>query len=527
VPGQKTPISSDQTSAELRTYVGVVRRRAVQIFAVTGIVVAAALFYALRQTPVYQSEAEVLVRPVAIVPMGDTSGATVNMEDEQRIATSSEVASLAAKRLGGPVFKEQISVAAASDGHTLTFTGAGPSAANAERVTRSFVDAYLEYRRRQVLNQLKTAAEPTRAALAQLEVERRALQSRLDRTSGQSSQLSLKSELDALLLEETRVEQLLSQFILPDGVDVGEILQPASRPSSPSSPDYMKIVGLAVFVGLSLGVGYAFVSEQLDERVGGRQDLELLTGAPVLAVLPRPDRRKRLVRWRPIVQRIVKSSRSNSPLIDTYKSLCWRVVTAASQHNLTNLMVVSPKRSQIRTAVTAELGASVAETGRNVLLVLTEVPNRTLDQYLPVEQLRSSEDGGLVKPELMPELGSPNGDGNHDLQYLWAHLWLMRENLCVLPLPSDFTQLGSEVIGKLLAMAREFAELVLIDAPSTLEMPESWMIASEVDGALLVVDGNTSKDAVRDAEHGLQQAGARVIGTVMLDNARRSRMRTS
>ena len=42
-----------------------------------------------------------------------------------------------------------------------------------------------------------------------------------------------------------------------------------------------------MIVGLALGVGFAFVRERLDERIGGRQDMEKALGAPVLAVVPR------------------------------------------------------------------------------------------------------------------------------------------------------------------------------------------------------------------------------------------------
>jgi Mrp family chromosome partitioning ATPase len=48
-------------------------------------------------------------------------------------------------------------------------------------------------------------------------------------------------------------------------------------------------------------------------------------------------------------------------------------------------------------------------------------------------------------------------------------------------------------------------------------MSDFWMLAAEADGVLLVVDaGRTSTEAVRDAKDQLEQAEARLIGTVLI-----------
>lgn len=61
----------------------------------------------------------------------------------------------------------------------------------------------------------------------------------------------------------------------------------AELPVAPSNKGFITTGILAMIVGLALGTGLAFVRERLDERIGGRQDMEKALGAPVLAVVPK------------------------------------------------------------------------------------------------------------------------------------------------------------------------------------------------------------------------------------------------
>ena len=88
-----------------------------------------------------------------------------------------------------------------------------------------------------------------------------------------------------LLLDQVAV--LEDQLTPQPTVDPGQILAPANLPESPSSPSYLLNVAVALFVGLALGLGWAFLRERLDERLRYRTDLEQRLDAPVLAVIPK------------------------------------------------------------------------------------------------------------------------------------------------------------------------------------------------------------------------------------------------
>jgi uncharacterized protein involved in exopolysaccharide biosynthesis len=65
------------------------------------------------------------------------------------------------------------------------------------------------------------------------------------------------------------------------------VLDPAYFPMKPYKPDVRKLLLLSVALGLGTGCGLAFLLEYMDRSIKDPEDLEALTGMPVLAVIPR------------------------------------------------------------------------------------------------------------------------------------------------------------------------------------------------------------------------------------------------
>ncbi|MGH8668536.1 MAG: chain length determinant protein EpsF [Burkholderiales bacterium] len=72
------------------------------------------------------------------------------------------------------------------------------------------------------------------------------------------------------------------------------ILSPATEPLEASSPRIMRYTAMAVFFGLLLGLGAAFLWELLDRRVRCVEDLAEMLQMPVLGVVKRDKRPRRL-----------------------------------------------------------------------------------------------------------------------------------------------------------------------------------------------------------------------------------------
>jgi capsular exopolysaccharide synthesis family protein len=90
--------------------------------------------------------------------------------------------------------------------------------------------------------------------------------------------------------------------------------------------------------------------------------------------------------------------------------------------------------------------------------------------------------------------------------------------LAVLPAgdtPANPTELlGSERMDQLLSMFKELADYVIIDAPPFI-VADTMILASKVDGILMVRPGHTRKPLVRATMEQIKMVGARVIGVVL------------
>jgi len=64
------------------------------------------------------------------------------------------------------------------------------------------------------------------------------------------------------------------------------VVERATRPTSPVRPQKQLIWALSGVAGLALGVGVAFLSDSLDNRIRSRDEIERVLGVPVLGVVP-------------------------------------------------------------------------------------------------------------------------------------------------------------------------------------------------------------------------------------------------
>jgi succinoglycan biosynthesis transport protein ExoP len=157
--------------------------------------------------------------------------------------------------------------------------------------------------REKLLAELSTV----RGAIAQnADIARRQVETLQEAVEQQKARvLELNQQRDTLAVLSRDVEiaraaydaamQRRAQVRLESEVNHTEIsvLNPAVPPIQPSFPLVTLNIALAVVLGTLLGAGIALLAEVMDRRVRLRTDLADLAGVQLLAVLPRPRRRKR------------------------------------------------------------------------------------------------------------------------------------------------------------------------------------------------------------------------------------------
>lgn len=513
-------IQSQEQPVQLREYLAVLRSRKWSIILVALLVIGSAMFFSFRQTPIYRSESRVLITPAtSAVGTGTEFGIPerANLETEKELVSSQPVAGLVAQELEVPSTAEltdNLTVDVVTDTEILVIMYEHPDPLVAQRRAAAFAESYMEFRRRQIVQDLRAATASDREEL-------RRLQRELNRVTGQIAELEAAAdpanaaELSALQTQRALLSQEVANLraSLPDVDDpslrVGQVVQPADLPLDPVSPDYIRNGLLAVFVGLALGVGVAFLRERLDDRLRGRGDLEQRVAAPVLAVVPRVTSWKRTKEARLIAMREPKSGAS-----EAYRTLRTGLQYLASQEDIKTVLITSPHQDEGKTTTAANLGVVLASAGKRTVLVGADLRKPRLHQFLGMGNasgLSALLEGDSVVNDPLRKTGIP------DLQLLPPG-----------PVPTRPAELlGSETMGKVLEWLRKEADFVIIDAAPVLVVSDALTLAPLADAVLLVADAEkTTRGTITHAREQLAQVNARVVGAV-LNNFDPSRAKAS
>ena len=167
-------------------------------------------------------------------------------------------------------------------------------------------------------------------------------------------------------IAQTTAEELtgfVKELETPDGKRTApikaSIVDAASLPTTPVSPQPLRNIGLAVVLGLLLGIGLAVVRELLDTSVKGPDDLAQISDAPVLGgILFDPQAPK---------QPLISDLSSHSPRVEAFRIL------------RTNLQFVDVDQTKKVFVITSSVpGEGKTSTASNIALALQTAGQRTL-----------------------------------------------------------------------------------------------------------------------------------------------------
>ena len=532
------------TEPGLRDHLAVLVRRRWAILATIGLAVGASLVVSLLQTPRYRSEAVVQV-PTATLVVGPES---VPLQPDRVIRNevdfvgSDAVQDAVEEVLGDAA---EVAVDASADRDALTFTAPTTDADEAADVANTFAETYVAVRSQAsvdaqraraaalqgqidaanrdidelqqsivaIEDQARAAVDPAQQAalVAQAQTRRIEVQPQIDGLTAE--RVDLQAQLDAAL-EATEAAEGTAPVIITRAVPASSPYEPATR----------RNVVVAFGLGALLGVGLAFVREQLDDTVTTRVGLEVATGGlPVLALVPRwgdgegRGARRRRPGQRPAsVPSLAVAEPNGTPAAEAYRSLRTSVRFLDVDRPLRTLLVTSPTEGDGKTTTVANLAVAVSRAGQRCVVVCGD-----LRQPRVHEHLGTSLEPGLTNVLL----GEANLDqalrpvpGAEDMRVLAGGT--------VPPNPSEL--LSSDAAAQVLdRVARSGVDLVLVDSPPVLPVADALVLAQRVDGVVLVVDAHhTALSDIREAYQRLVQVGAPLVGTV-LNSAEGSRSGSS
>jgi len=337
----------------------------------------------------------------------------------------------------------------------------------------------------------------------------------------------LKREVDT----NKQLYEGLLQRLKEAGVSAGmnasniRIVDAAVPPTKPVSPRPVLNLGLALLLGLACGIGVAFLQEHLDNTLKNSDDIERLLRVPALALIPLreslsqtssdghslvdgfPRRHGPLQKMsRKSWIRIDGNGTHHSALSEAFRGLRTSVLLSAAGRPPRSLTFVSAEPGEGKTTIASNLAISLAQLGKRVLLIDGDMRRPCVHKLFDIE----NDSGGLVTyltcEEEWQQLVRPTGMANLDCLVCGP----------VPPNPSEL--LSSDRMQTLIREGMSEYQFVLVDAPPLLNIADGRILATIVEGAILVVKGGfTPRELVQRAQFHIRDVGAHLIGVVLND----------
>jgi non-specific protein-tyrosine kinase len=220
-----------------------------------------------------------------------------------------------------------------------------------------------------------------------------------------------------------------------------------------------------------------------------------------------------MLMWRMIMannrqESLITISNPRSPISEAYRTLRTNLEFSSLDKPLKTMVVTSAGPEEGKSTTLANLAVTLAQAEREVILVDCDLRRPSQHEIFDVENgvgLTSMVvDEEAFKNPPLQETPVPN-------------LKLLPSG----PLPPNPSELlGSRRMEEIITTLREKADLVLFDAPPIIAVTDAAVLASKVDGVLLVISaGTTKRDHAQRAKALLQKVNARLVGAV-LNNVR-------
>jgi polysaccharide biosynthesis transport protein len=354
------------------------------------------------------------------------------------------------------------------------------------------------------------------AALAQYERQLSRLPANEVQFARLSRQPKVLAELYALL--QTRLKEAEVAAAAED--PTVRVIDAATLPIAPVPSRRGLIIAGMGLLGLALGVGFGVLREYADQSVRTRGDAEAAVGVPVVGLIPshaaalaleRPAGARRLLPAR-IGERSANGPENerigSAVLADAYGRLQMNIRSARPTAQVKSLLITSALPGDGKTFNAGNLAITLAQRGLRVLLIdadlrrgtlhtsfqeplspgLTEVLTR---QTTPAEALRQVRVGGGYVLHVLTAGQAP---------------------------PDPAGLLGSPTMRDLLSLAAPQYDYVIIDSSPINVVGDAALLASLVDGVLVVArTGRTPFPALAYASEQLQAANVPILGVVLND----------
>ena len=288
-----------------------------------------------------------------------------------------------------------------------------------------------------------------------------------------------------------------------------EVISRALPAAEPTRPKKVLYTAIGLLVGLVLGVLVAFIHDSLDDSVTSVEEVERLSGVPVLAGIPSfiassislPGKRPS----KDAAKNAERQSygKSTSEVSEAYRTLRTAILLSHPGKPPRTLLVTSAVPGEGKTTTCYGLGACFAGLGHRVLLIDADMRRPAMHVHL-----NRANNRGLSN--LLTSVSNPPDCIIEDPNV--SNLFILMAG--TLP-PNPAELLASREFDDLLSALSTEYDFILIDSPPAMVVTDASILSVKVDAVLVVIRWSKStRSAVSRIFESFRRNRAKVLGII-------------
>ncbi|MEZ4515557.1 MAG: polysaccharide biosynthesis tyrosine autokinase [Chloroflexota bacterium] len=282
--------------------------------------------------------------------------------------------------------------------------------------------------------------------------------------------LAIAAANQALETRERSYNSLLTQYEsarLEEAINANAIsvVEEATVPKSPAKPRTWLNIALGAAVGLVSGIALAFLLDNLDTTLYTQEQIENATQMMTIGRIPAAKDNMQIARL----------ANGHYPQLESFRRLRTNILATSNGDGGSQVVLMtSAKRGEGKSTVCANLAVTIAQSGREVILVDCDLRLPTAHKFFDLPNKRGLTN--VLTGEVTYE---------EAIQYTtYPRVQVITSG----PLPPNPTELlGSQQMIDLIAELREHYDFVLLDTPALLSVADAAVLAPTVDNVILVV----------------------------------------
>jgi polysaccharide biosynthesis transport protein len=355
-----------------------------------------------------------------------------------------------------------------------------------------------------ILTSVRNEFEVARSREASLEADLARLKdqaAKFDQTDVRLRELQREAQANRALFDQflARSKETSEQESLqsPDA----RIVAPALVPVRPNRPPLAVLLLIAMAGGLAVGVGLAFIVENLDRSYRTVGQIERDLSLPCLGIVPATEAANPRGA-RGLIRTIL--DKPSSLFAENLQSVRVRLRPAGRREQGDVLVVVSAMPGEGKSVIAGNLAHASAKTGARTLLIDGDLRQASLSAAYPDAK------AGLVdvlqgRSELRAALIQ---DPRSGLSVLAAGTQPDAANVLL--------QIDDARLAAVMRECREMFDLIIVDSPAILPVADSRRLIEWADRVLLVVEWKrTERETVVEALSAIDAGADKIVGVVL------------